>query len=135
MTKEGLAARVVDRQQVYRTISKEEMLHLFDFGDDENADPLLGLGQEKLNAADLNISSNVGGFPKQKVPSPGSTSSDKVMQSLISKHQPRYTFTWLKIKNSLVAQDLCFLYAAPFPYRGKKIVILLHDIYIYWVLN
>ncbi|KAL6641027.1 hypothetical protein ACP70R_019208 [Stipagrostis hirtigluma subsp. patula] len=35
VTKEGLAARVVDRQQVSRTISKEEMLHLFEFGDDE----------------------------------------------------------------------------------------------------
>lgn len=35
MTKEGLAARVVDRQQVSRTISKEEMLHLFEFGEEE----------------------------------------------------------------------------------------------------
>uniref|UniRef100_A0ACD5WXU6 Uncharacterized protein n=5 Tax=Avena sativa TaxID=4498 RepID=A0ACD5WXU6_AVESA len=35
VTKEGLAARVVDRQQVSRTISKEEMLHLFEFGDEE----------------------------------------------------------------------------------------------------
>lgn len=35
MNKEGLAARVVDRQQVSRTISKEEMLHLFEFGEEE----------------------------------------------------------------------------------------------------
>ncbi|XP_066374559.1 protein CHROMATIN REMODELING 20-like isoform X2 [Miscanthus floridulus] len=35
VTKEGLAARVVDRQQVSRTISKEEMLHLFEFGEEE----------------------------------------------------------------------------------------------------
>ena len=35
MTKEGLAARVVDRHQVSRTISKEEMLHLFEFGEEE----------------------------------------------------------------------------------------------------
>ncbi|KAK3157704.1 hypothetical protein QOZ80_2AG0126760 [Eleusine coracana subsp. coracana] len=35
VTKEGLAARVVDRQQVSRTISREEMLHLFEFGDEE----------------------------------------------------------------------------------------------------
>lgn len=35
MTKEGLAARVVDRQQVSRTISREEMLHLFEFGDED----------------------------------------------------------------------------------------------------
>ena len=46
MTKEGLAARVVDRQQVHRTISKEEMLHLFEFGDDENPDSLPELVQE-----------------------------------------------------------------------------------------
>ncbi|KAG9133367.1 hypothetical protein Leryth_025040 [Lithospermum erythrorhizon] len=38
VTKEGLAARVVDRQQVHRTISKEEMLHLFDLCDDENSE-------------------------------------------------------------------------------------------------
>ncbi|CAN6288056.1 unnamed protein product [Urochloa humidicola] len=35
VTKEGLAARVVDRQQISRTISKEEMLHLFEFGEEE----------------------------------------------------------------------------------------------------
>jgi len=35
VTKEGLAARVVDRQQVSRTISKEEMLHPFEFGEEE----------------------------------------------------------------------------------------------------
>ncbi|CAI9090971.1 OLC1v1025877C5 [Oldenlandia corymbosa var. corymbosa] len=90
VTKEGLAARVVDRQQVYRTISKEEMLHLFDFGDDENADPLLGLVQENSSASDFSVSSSIGGFTKQKVPSPGSMSSDKVMQSLITRHQLRW---------------------------------------------
>ena len=40
VTKEGLAARVVDRQQIHRTMSKEEILHLFDFGEDENSDML-----------------------------------------------------------------------------------------------
>jgi len=39
VTKEGLAARVVDRQQVSRTISKEEMLHLFEFGEEELMEP------------------------------------------------------------------------------------------------
>ena len=29
---------MVDRQQVSRTISKEEMLHLFEFGDEELLD-------------------------------------------------------------------------------------------------
>ncbi|KAL8114254.1 hypothetical protein AgCh_021197 [Apium graveolens] len=40
VTKESLAARVVDRQQVHRTISKEEMLRLFDFSDDEHCETL-----------------------------------------------------------------------------------------------
>ncbi|XP_071920989.1 protein CHROMATIN REMODELING 20-like isoform X4 [Coffea arabica] len=91
VTKEGLAARVVDRQQVHRTISKEEMLHLFDFGDDENPDPLHELGQEKIDAADSHVSSNIGAVLKQKIPlTSGSTSSDKLMQTLIARHQPRW---------------------------------------------
>ncbi|KAJ8544119.1 hypothetical protein K7X08_028630 [Anisodus acutangulus] len=47
VTKEGLAARVVDRQQVHRTISKEEMLHLFEFGDDESCDIPLELKEAR----------------------------------------------------------------------------------------
>jgi transcriptional regulator ATRX len=35
VTKEDIAARVVDRQEVSRTISKEEMLHPFEFGEEE----------------------------------------------------------------------------------------------------
>lgn len=83
---------MVDRQQVHRTISKEEMLHLFDFGDDEIPDPVHDWGQEKVDAADLHVSNNVEDFSKQKVPHPlGSTSSDKLIQSLIARHQPRLT--------------------------------------------
>ncbi|KAH9311738.1 hypothetical protein KI387_026773, partial [Taxus chinensis] len=33
VTKEGLAARVVDQQQVHRTMTKEEILHLFKLED------------------------------------------------------------------------------------------------------
>ncbi|XP_022870106.1 protein CHROMATIN REMODELING 20-like [Olea europaea var. sylvestris] len=55
VTKEGLAARVVDRQQVHRTMSKEEMLHLFDFGDDENADTMPELVQETGVITESNI--------------------------------------------------------------------------------
>ncbi|XP_021684987.2 protein CHROMATIN REMODELING 20 isoform X2 [Hevea brasiliensis] len=87
VTKEGLAARVVDRQQVHRTISKEEMLHLFEFGDDENSDPLTELGQ----ADDRDMSCQVGDSLKQRVPlSHGGCSSDKLMESLLSKHHPRW---------------------------------------------
>ncbi|KAH0994573.1 hypothetical protein GBA52_018437 [Prunus armeniaca] len=86
VTKEGLAARVVDRQQVHRTISKEEMLHLFEFGDDENHE----LGQDK-GCSDQNMTGEVEILPKHKVPlSQGSCSSDKLMEGLLGKHYPRW---------------------------------------------
>ena len=92
MTKEGLAARVVDRQQVHRTISKEEMLHLFEFGDDD-PDTLILLDQENGHADDQNMSAEAGKLPKQNVPvSHGSCSSDKLMERLLSKHSPRYIY-------------------------------------------
>lgn len=87
MTKEGLAARVVDRQQVHRTISKEEMLHLFDFGDEENFDTLMELSEDNGNQ---NATGNVGKSLNQNMPlSHGSCSSDKLMESLLGKHHPR----------------------------------------------
>lgn len=88
MTKEGLAARVVDRQQVHRTISKEEMLHLFEFGEEENFDTLMELSEENGNQ---NMANDVGKSLNSKIPlSHGSCSTDKVMESLLSKHHPRY---------------------------------------------
>ncbi|KAJ7978158.1 Protein CHROMATIN REMODELING [Quillaja saponaria] len=91
VTKEGLAARVVDRQQVHRTISKEEMLHLFEFGDDEIPDTLTELGPENEHISYQNIMSRVGHSLKQTVPHPnGSSSSDKLMESLLRKHYPRW---------------------------------------------
>ncbi|KAK4433133.1 protein CHROMATIN REMODELING 20 [Sesamum alatum] len=87
VTKEGLAARVVDRQQVHRTMSKEEILHLFDFWDDENADIMPELGQD----SDPNTTCRVGNSLKQKLPLPhGSSSSDKLIETLISRHHPRW---------------------------------------------
>ncbi|KAL3654023.1 hypothetical protein CASFOL_003704 [Castilleja foliolosa] len=76
VTKEGLAARVVDRQQVHRTMSKEEILHLFDFGDDENADILPELGQETAEQ-------------KPSLPH-GTSSSDKLIKKLISRYHPSW---------------------------------------------
>ncbi|XP_059628567.1 protein CHROMATIN REMODELING 20 isoform X2 [Cornus florida] len=90
VTKEGLAARVVDRQQVHRTISKEEMLHLFDFGDDEIVDSTPELGKENGDASKQNMTGQVGNFLKQKLPLHGSLSSDKLMESLLGKHYPRW---------------------------------------------
>ncbi|KAL8052253.1 hypothetical protein ABFX02_06G200400 [Erythranthe guttata] len=88
VTKEGLAARVVDRQQVHRTMSKEEILHLFDFGDDDNADIIPDLGQE---TAEQNTASYGGNLVKEKLPLPhGSLSSDNIIESLISKYYPRW---------------------------------------------
>ncbi|KAL3650059.1 hypothetical protein CASFOL_006462 [Castilleja foliolosa] len=78
VTKEGLAARVVDKQQVQRTMSKEEMLHLFDFGDEENGDTMHELGQDQEDAAKL------------KITGPVENSCDKVFQSLISRHHPSW---------------------------------------------
>ncbi|XP_055834893.1 protein CHROMATIN REMODELING 20 isoform X2 [Solanum dulcamara] len=91
VTKEGLAARVVDRQQVHRTISKEEMLHLFEFGDDESCDIPLELKQVREHAGEASANVDVGSVPKQKLTLPnGNSSSDKLMQSLIDRHHPRW---------------------------------------------
>ncbi|CAN1271375.1 Protein CHROMATIN REMODELING 20 [Linum perenne] len=78
VTKEGLAARVVDRQQVHRTISREEMLHLFEFGDEENPDTVNEDGAPGISV-------------KHKVPlCNGSCPSDKVMESLLGNHHPSW---------------------------------------------
>ncbi|KAJ4837536.1 hypothetical protein Tsubulata_045657 [Turnera subulata] len=75
VTKEGLAARVVDRQQIHRTISKEEMLHLFEFGDDENPEVLIDLDRLTDNQK---VACQGGSSLKQKVLlSQGSCSSDR----------------------------------------------------------
>lgn len=85
---------MVDRQQVHRTISKEEMLHLFEFGDDENADPLTGLTQENGQAGSQDKNCQIGNILKNKVPlSKGSCSSDKLMESLCGKNHARYNQT------------------------------------------
>ncbi|CAI0385224.1 unnamed protein product [Linum tenue] len=84
VTKEGLAARVVDRQQVHRTISREEMLHLFEFGDEENPDTLNENDEENTRAGVSGCS------VKHKVSlSNGSCPSDKVMETLLGNHHPR----------------------------------------------
>lgn len=77
MTKEGLAARVVDRQQIYRTMSKEEMRHLFEFGGEESAEMLDQsrevVSSSQVKSAPLPVSSSAG-------------PSDKIMESLLSNH-------------------------------------------------
>ncbi|KAH0433769.1 hypothetical protein IEQ34_026952 [Dendrobium chrysotoxum] len=85
VTKEGIAARVVDRQQIHRTMSKEEILHLFEFGDEENLDmhddsqgKLVLLNQAKLK------------FSQQNSLSGASHASDQIMESLLSRHLPRW---------------------------------------------
>lgn len=90
VTKEGLAARVVDRQQVHRTISKEEMLHLFEFGDDDNPEMSTELRQQAGDAIKLGTAYPVGDFLKQRSSSCGSCSSDRIMDSLLREHHPRW---------------------------------------------
>ncbi|KAK2402774.1 P-loop containing nucleoside triphosphate hydrolase superfamily protein [Trifolium repens] len=90
VTKEGLAARVVDRQQVHRTISKEEMLHLFEFGDDENPETLAELSKYDGLTCEQNPIL-AGDSLKHTIPhSNGSSYSDKLMESLLGKHHPRW---------------------------------------------
>ncbi|XP_024988979.1 protein CHROMATIN REMODELING 20 isoform X4 [Cynara cardunculus var. scolymus] len=90
VTKESLSARVVDRQQVHRTISKEEMLHLFAFGDEENLNNSSKLDQVVSNVAATQSTGEVGNSSKPKSPLPHATiSSDKFMEVLLSKHHPR----------------------------------------------
>ncbi|KAK4436059.1 protein CHROMATIN REMODELING 20 [Sesamum alatum] len=79
VTKEGLAARVVDRQQVHRTMSKEEILHLFEFGDDENADVM----HEKQEVV---TKPSIGNLLKPELPHPHGTSADNLFEMLISRH-------------------------------------------------
>lgn len=78
---------MVDRQQVYRTMSKEEMLHLFDFSDDESSDSLPELVEENGHS----IKQSTGRiFQKRKLPLlDGTCSSDKFMEGLLSRHYPR----------------------------------------------
>lgn len=91
VTKEGLAARVVDRQQVHRTISKEEMLHLFEFGDDENPETLAELSKYDGLTCEQNNPILAGDSLKHTVPhSNGNGYSDKLMESLLGKHHPRW---------------------------------------------
>lgn len=92
VTKESLSARVVDRQQVHRTISKEEMLHLFEFGDDENPDTSPKLeDQESRHVTKPNNFGEAENGLEQKLPINASFSAaDKLMESLLGKHHPRY---------------------------------------------
>ncbi|KAL5224296.1 hypothetical protein ABZP36_010935 [Zizania latifolia] len=89
VTKEGLAARVVDRQQVSRTISKEEMLHLFEFGDEE-------LLEQSENGSTVNDHSKVG---TEKLPTSNSCETterlplDMLMVNLLSDHSRCLAFT------------------------------------------
>ncbi|KAL7148380.1 hypothetical protein ABFS83_06G174400 [Erythranthe nasuta] len=85
VTKEGLSARVVDRQQVHRTMSREEMLHLFEFGDDgKNADVIM---HEVRREQVVTESSTL----EQELPHhPGNIPSDKLMRDLISRHHPSW---------------------------------------------
>uniref|UniRef100_A0A452YC62 Transcriptional regulator ATRX n=1 Tax=Aegilops tauschii subsp. strangulata TaxID=200361 RepID=A0A452YC62_AEGTS len=80
VTKEGLAARVVDRQQVSRTISKEEMLHLFEFGDEEMLDE---------SGNDTIIDHTKVGTEKLSMPNSTELPVDTLMLNLLSDH-PRW---------------------------------------------
>ncbi|KAK9087659.1 hypothetical protein Syun_030053 [Stephania yunnanensis] len=87
--KEGLSARVVDKQQIHRHMSKEEMLHLFDFGDEENADIMLGMATENESVTNIDNTIQSAASLKEKLPN-GGCSSDKIMEHILGKHRPRW---------------------------------------------
>nr|XP_029119817.1 protein CHROMATIN REMODELING 20 isoform X2 [Elaeis guineensis] len=91
VTKEGLAARVVDRQQIHRTMSKEEILHLFDFGEDENSD-MLEQKQENQVLPNQYKTGEIGySWGQKSLPlSHGACCTDKIMESIFSRHYPRW---------------------------------------------
>ncbi|KAL8104242.1 protein CHROMATIN REMODELING 20 isoform X2 [Apium graveolens] len=91
VTKESLAARVVDRQQVHRTISKEEMLHLFDFSDDEHCETLPEINHLNEHQTKPYSSRDNDIYHKQAASlTYGNISADKLMESLLSNHGPRW---------------------------------------------
>lgn len=88
MTKEGLAARVVDRQQVHRTISKEEMLHLFEFDDDDEQSDAVTEISKQPNCQNTRL--RMDNSEKQKATSSRvGCYSDKLMENLLQRHSPR----------------------------------------------
>lgn len=88
--KEGLAARVVDRQQVLRSMSKEEISDLFDFGDDENLDALPDLVENSGRMTDTYNCRKVNDSLKLSSDCPRSCSSDKLMEKLLDRHRLRW---------------------------------------------
>lgn len=94
--KEGLAARVVDRQQVLRSMSKEEISDLFNFGDDENLDLLPDLIEKNGHMTDTFNCKKVENSSKlSSCVCPRSCSSDKLMEKLLDRHRLRYFATKL----------------------------------------
>ncbi|TVU30471.1 hypothetical protein EJB05_22097, partial [Eragrostis curvula] len=82
VTKEGLAARVVDRQQVSRTISREEMLHLFEFGDEE----MLEQNEEGSTMVDCAKVGTEKPSTSNSIYSAELEPVDKLMVNLLSEH-------------------------------------------------
>ncbi|KNA07910.1 hypothetical protein SOVF_167500 isoform B [Spinacia oleracea] len=88
--KEGLAARVVDRQQVLRSMSREEISDLFDFDDDENIDKLPGLVENSGRMADTSCRKSEDSLKLNSSDCPTSCSSDKLMGKLLDRHRLRW---------------------------------------------
>lgn len=118
MKKEGLAARVVDRQQVLRSMSREEISDLFDFDDDENIDKLPGLVENSGRMADTSCRKSEDSLKLNSSDCPTSCSSDKLMGKLLDRHRLRYS----TIK--LLSVFLRYL-GTVFSYYLKKCVSLL----------
>jgi transcriptional regulator ATRX len=88
VTKEGLAARVVDRQQVHRTISKEEMLHLFEFDDDDEKSEAVTEISKQNEAGHSNLVEQAILWTKKATLS--RVGGDKLMENLLQRHGPNW---------------------------------------------
>lgn len=81
---------MVDRQQVHRTISKEEMLHLFEFDndDDEKSDADISKQNDAINNQNTRLRMENSQKQKASVSRVGCY-SDKLMENLLQRHSPR----------------------------------------------
>lgn len=96
VTKEGLAARVVDQQQVHRTMTKEEILHLFKLEDNDSAGHHYEGGQEPMTNQLENTEAILhNGYEKKAVNPLGSLPTDAAfMKRILEKHSSSWIFNY-----------------------------------------
>ncbi|XP_057868490.1 protein CHROMATIN REMODELING 20 isoform X1 [Cryptomeria japonica] len=96
VTKEGLAARVVDQQQVHRTMTKEEILHLFKLEDnDSTAHHYEGSKEPMTNQVENTEGIPHDGYENLAVNPLGSLPTDAAfMKRILEKHCSSWIFNY-----------------------------------------